>query len=412
MTAPTLAVGFVANPSSAILTGGAIRFFPYVYDSTAALQQWPYPITSWAWLFGNSVPTTFTTDGSGTNLIITTANLYFQAGDQVALTSTVSLPTGLSAYPTAIYYVKSVTSTAITISITQGGSAVTYSVGTGSGTFTAHPASSQPNPICYYRNFAAGTEWNTVVNITDSQGNTASLTRNNYVNLDIVANVPVPPNDGTYQAVSVLLYNATESALITRVPPNGTVLGFSNFYLMYPDIVNNLDKMGTATFSLLDTGNSTATDQSLNTTGTFVMIFSGQNLVFSGKIQTSSQSTQNGFSSTNAVILWNVTCESDYGKLLALNVPAAALDPNGYAIVDSPGDIARRILQPVAGIFGDWQGKICCEDIQIGFQLNSANNLQSAGDIYDKMETLRVQSTYDLRTRMDYLIFEYSTFTY
>ena len=115
--------------------------------------------------------------------------------------------------------------------------------------------------------------------------------------------------------------------------------------------------MGTATFSLLDTGNSTATDQSLNTTGTFVIIFPGQNLVFSGKIQTSSQSTQNGFSSTNAVILWNVTCESDYGKLLALNVPAAALDPNGYALVDSPGDIARRILHPVAGIFGDWRGK-------------------------------------------------------
>jgi hypothetical protein len=179
---------------------------------------------------------------------------------------------------------------------------------------------------------------------------------------------------------------------------------------MYPDVVNNLDKMGTATFSLLDVGTSTATDQSLNNTGTFVMIFAGQNLIFSGKIQTSNQSTQNGFSSSNAVILWNVTCESDYGKLLALNVPQAALDPNGYALIDAPGDIARRILQPVAGLFGDWRGLICCEDMQIGFQLNNANNLQSAGDIYDKMETLRVQSTYDLRTRMDYLLFEYSTY--
>jgi hypothetical protein len=50
--------------------------------------------------------------------------------------------------------------------------------------------------------------------------------------------------------------------------------------------------------------------------------------------------------------------------------------------------------------------------MQIGFQLNNANNLQSAGDIYDKMETLRVQSTYDLRTRMDYLLLEYSSFDY
>ena len=326
MTAPTLAVGFVANPAS-IVVGGEIRFFPYVYDSTGTDIQWPYPIVTWAWSFNSG-----------------------------EATSAVPNPTWTPAGSTGVYPVS--------------------------------------------------------VTVTDSQGNIATSTVTHCITIGTSVSVPVPPNDGTYQAISVLLYNETESALVTRVPPNGTVPGFSNFYLMYPDIVNNLDKMGTATFSLLDTGNSTATDQSLNTTGTFVMIFSGQNLVFSGKIQTSSQSTQNGFSSTNAVILWNVTCESDYGKLLALNVPAAALDPNGYALVDSPGDIARRILQPVAGIFGDWRGKICCEDIQIGFQLNSANNLQSAGDIYDKMETLRVQSTYDLRTRMDYLIFEYSTFTY
>ena len=163
MTAPTLAVGFVANPAS-IVVGGEIRFFPYVYDSTGTDIQWPYPIVTWAWSFNSG-----------------------------EATSAVPNPTWTPAGSTGVYPVS--------------------------------------------------------VTVTDSQGNIATSTVTHCITIGTSVSVPVPPNDGTYQAISVLLYNATESALITRVPPNGTVPGFSNFYLMYPDIVNNLDKMGTATFS-------------------------------------------------------------------------------------------------------------------------------------------------------------------
>ena len=406
---PTLAIGFKTNPSSTTAFSGAgIRFFPYIYDSTGVDQQWPYPITQWLWYFnvnGTAFPSSFTTDSGNHNLNTGAASVYYQPGDTILLYTAGTLPTGLA--QKTMYYVLTATSSAITISLTAGGSAVTYTNGTGSGTWYFSPGSTVPNPIWNVREGAGGCP--VTVTVTDSASNTATTIITNAVTIGTAPSGPA--NDGTYQAVSVFLYNGTQSTIVTRQPPAMTTTGFSNFYLMYPDVVNNLDKMGTATFSLLDVGNSTATDQSLNATGTFVMIFAGQNLIFSGKVQTSNQSTQNGFSSTNAVILWNVTCESDYGKLLAQNVPAAALDPNGYAIIDSPGDIARRILQPVSGLFGDWRGQICCEDIQIAFQLNNSNNLQSAGDIYDKLETLRTQSTYDLRSRMDYLLFQYSGYS-
>ena len=65
----------------------------------------------------------------------------------------------------------------ITISGTLGGSAVTYSVDTQwiRNVYGTTRQVLNQTQFVIYRNFAPqGTQWNTVVNITDSQGNAAS----------------------------------------------------------------------------------------------------------------------------------------------------------------------------------------------------------------------------------------------
>lgn len=188
---------------------------------------------------------------------------------------------------------------------------------------------------------AAYTTYNVTLVVTESDTHTSTARVNNFIAVDLAANVPAVAVDGTYQAISVLLWDDTNQMLVNRNPWAG-----SSYYLLKPVIKTSLDKIGTMTFSLLDAGSSTAGEKATVAEGINVIAIMGQTCIFSGLIRRVTQNSQTEFTSTTKVQLWDIECDSDLVKLKNLKVAAAALalTPEGETIIDSPGNIAQRIL--------------------------------------------------------------------
>ena len=214
-------------------------------------------------------------------------------------------------------------------------SIVTYDWDFGDG--TAHGTGS--TPIHAYPAVTTYTTYNVTLTVTDSDGNTATLTVNHFIATDLAANVPALPNDGTYQAISMLMTDGTNQMLVNRNPWAG-----SSYYLLTPKSVDSIDKIGTMTFSLLDVGNSTADEQALVAEGVSILVIMGVTATFSGVVRKVTQNTQSGFSSTSKIRQWDLECDSDLARLKNLKVSESALPTQGETIIDSPGNIALRIL--------------------------------------------------------------------
>jgi hypothetical protein len=277
---------------------------------------------------------------------------------------------------------------------------VTYDWDFGDG--TTHSA--KPTPIHAYPVVTVPTTYTVTLVVTDSNGGTATLAKTNYIRSDAVANVSAPPNDGTYPAISVLIYDDTTSMLVNRNPWTGCHL-----YLLYPKTVDSIDKIGTGTFSLLDVGDSSATEKALMAEKKFVVFILGKTIIFSGKIRRITQNTQSGFDTTTRVKLWDVECDSDLAKLQMVNIDSSVLQADGKPLYDTPGNIARKILKetsparPVIGV-------INCVDTKVVYQLNSTTVAEQAGNQYDHMMALMAQNNYDLRSRADFLLYNYTGF--
>ena len=140
-------------------------------------------------------------------------------------------------------------------------------------------------------------------------------------------------------AVSVLLTDGTNQMFVNRTPWQG-----SSYYLLKPVVGQTIDKIGTCTFSLLDVGNSTAAEKTLVVEGVSIVVLQGMSCVFSGIVRKVTQNTQNGFDGTNRIYQLDLECDSDLARLAKVKVAAAALPTKGQTIIDSPGNIARRIL--------------------------------------------------------------------
>ena len=297
--------------------------------------------------------------------------------------------------------------TAISRSILSGGSVRFFPVVTGntrpitgySWTFGDTGTSTDATPIHTYPTVSTLTSYNVSLAVTDASGATASHTENGFILSDSAANVPAIPTDGTYSKVSVFIYNATDEMMVNRNPTD-----ICSLYLLRPKIQNLIDKSSTTTFSILDVGNSTSTEKTLMVQGSYVIFIQGKTIVFSGMIRRVTQNLQNGFDASMKMKLWDIECDSDLTKLSSINVQASSLSSDGSPIRDTPGNIARRILDP--GSAWDWRGNICCNDTKITYNLNSAASEQVQSQ-YDHITTLRANTNYDLITRYDFDIYRY-----
>jgi PKD repeat protein len=209
--------------------------------------------------------------------------------------------------------------------------------------------SSTPTPIHVYPAVSTLNSYTVSLTVTDSDGNTATISYTDAVTSDDVANVPAIPTDGSFRAVSVFLFSSVNSVLINRNPwGSGNTYG-SIFYLLTPEITSSLDKIGTAKFSVLDTGQYIGTSyvdmqRDLLNEGVGVLIIQGKEVIFSGIIRRVTQNNQAGFSSTIKIKVFDIECDSDLARLKKESVSSSSLPTTGDTIIDSPANIFRRIM--------------------------------------------------------------------
>ena len=204
-------------------------------------------------------------------------------------------------------------------------------------------------PIHAYPTVAVYTSYNVTLTIIEVSGDTHALTVSKIISVDTLAHVPVIPNDGTFAAVSVVIYNDTDSMVVNRNPWGAVGASGCMFYLLTPVIQQSIDKIGVATFSILDIGTVGLNDYMLAQPGLLVegntvLIIIGKEAVFSGIIRRVSQNTQAGFSSTTKVQMFDIECDSDLARLKKQSVKSSALPTTGDIIIDSPANIFRRIM--------------------------------------------------------------------
>ena len=240
------------------------------------------------------------------------------------------------------------TFTAIPRSVLAGGSVRFFPVVSGNtvpitgydwdfGDGTAH--GTDATPIHAYPSVSSYTTYDVTLTVTDAAGGTATQTQTAFIAADAETNVPAFPTNGTYFPISVLMTDGTNQMLVNRNQWAG-----SAYSLFSPQSVDSIDKIGTFTFSLLDVGTATSAEQSLVAEGVSIVVIMGKACTFSGIVRRVTQNHQNGFTSTAKVKLWDLECDSDLARLKNVKVSAAALPTSGETIIDSPGNIAQRIL--------------------------------------------------------------------
>lgn len=248
------------------------------------------------------------------------------------------------------------------------------------------------NPVHDYPATAIPKTYTVSVTVTDASGATATQTYQNFITQNAEDNIDDPQNDGSLFEVSAMLYGTPGSMFVFRTPWDNCTL-----HMLNPIITASIDKIGTLTFSLLDVGNSTATERALMVEGTGVTFFQGKNAIFSGVVRRVAQNTQCGFEITTRVKLWDFECDSDLARLKKLRVNPNSYNADGDPYYDTPGNIVRAILAPEAGEF-DTRGVINCTDTKIVYKLNS-QEAEDSGSRYEHLMTLHGLTNYDLVTR-------------
>ncbi len=259
------------------------------------------------------------------------------------------------------------------------------------------------NPYHVFPTVTGASPYNVSVTIKDAAGGGGySTTVQWLVVQDVESAIDEPQNDGTYFAVSVLLYDdAGNSMLANRSPWTGCSMN-----LLSPKVALHLDKIGTATFSLLDVGTSTATERGLVSEGTNVLIYACNSIVFSGTVRRVTQDLQNGFTSTTRIKKWDLECDSDLARLTK---KSPIYVQYGKAINDTPGNIARAILAPTPNTW-DARGIINCTEGRILYNLSSSYTSEDPGSMYEHLLSIQSATNYDLMDRPDFLIYEFSAF--
>lgn len=259
--------------------------------------------------------------------------------------------------------------------------------------------STDATPIHQYPVVTTITKYTVTVTVTDSDGGSSYITEDDFITVDDPDNIPGVPKDGSYHKVSAYVYDDTNAMLVNR---NATAI--CHLFLQNPVVVNSIDKSPTCTFSLLDIGNSNATEKSLISEGKYVIIIQSNFIVFSGIIRRATSRTTGAYTAVGKIVFWDIECDSDLMRLSKTNVDPSVLAAGGEKINDTPGYLARRILMPPGGEYStpDWRGNICCNDTKIQYQLNSLTEAEQTQSQYDHIITLRTNTNYDMITRPEF----------
>ena len=394
-----ITVAFDSLPRTIYGTPGSTVNVRFVDQSTTTNGV----INAWRWWTNSEL--VFTTDSSGTNLLITNANLNFAVGDTVILNTNGTLPTGLNALSTA-YYVLTVTTTAITLSLTSGGMAVSYAVGTGSGQFMVGQGSNLQNPTLPFRNIGNNTI-SVSLSVNDS-GGTGYTTLTEATQIVTKVGTYSPPSQlSAYRNISIFVYerstqSSPKSTCICRGPTAACNFFFQNLWLE-----GAITKAGRATFDIVNGGNATANEIDLfesNSVGTYknVAVVAGYDVIWSGKITVATKELMSQPSSARQRAIYHCQADSDIYKFQDWNIVTPTT-----VIGQTPGQIVNDILIPNSGesnFAGGYRGGFI--DISgLPLQMTLANT-----DKYSLFNQLMATVDFDWRTRMETMTFRYTTF--
>jgi hypothetical protein len=272
------------------------------------------------------------------------------------------------------------------------------------------------NPVHTYPSTPSPTSWNVTLIACDSSGATCEFTINDFIASDDEENIPGLPTGGSFFKVCVIL----RKWFAPHTPVTFTILSRGGnienpMRLLKPVSTDEMDRIGTLRFSVLDIGTATQTQIGYLEEGVDVTFIVGYDVAFTGIIRRVTKNTQCGFSSTNRVNMWDIECDSDLARLRQSSIVTAALSAEGDSFRDTPGYLVRRVLTPDSGVYvpswGDHRGVISCIDMKVAYQLNSSTSAESAGSRYEHLDTIHNLTNYDLRSRGYYKVFRYDTIT-
>jgi len=375
------------------MSGQTIRCF----DKTAVSG-----ISKWYYLFKVVEDKVWTASAApSTHLNLADANLNFEVDQQVMIAG-VDLPLGLLEGPPTIYFVKTATSTYLELSVLKGGTAVSYS-DAGSGTFViSHAASSWEGGLIKPCPVTTTTNRNVQIHFYDSSITLNSLSKTALLRIYPAATAVTKPASTTiYGRVSIFVYDSTNATAINRMKTTN-----NNLYFQDLKVTGSMNKAGTASFKVYNSGGATATEKGLMVADKNVAIISGRNVIWSGKILKATQGKMSLFDTASPFMSWTIDCESDISKMKLQPVKAANLGTYNAPV----GYIINKLVENSAATDIDWRGVtetslISFEGPKIGYTITTA-------DMYDQFMNLANYNGYDWRTRNNWLKYQYGASKY
>jgi hypothetical protein len=367
---------FTTNPTG-IVSGQKVKCLD---QSTMSLET----IVGWEWHFYDLHTFTNTYPTNPTYLYISTASTFYTSGD------TVIVQGGTPPSPLVIgttYYIVTATPTYVTLSASSTLSPVITLTNAGSGTNTMQHISLVQNPIFTYPATATNVCQPMTESVTGSNGTGFSPYGAGQLFIVGSNTYTGKPLTKDYYNVSILLYNSTHMTLINRTPDANDSLVFTDLSCM-----GSINRSGTATFTVVDRGYSSANEVSLissiYTTPTNVAIIVGYNVIWSGTILRATQGQTTLQSTSNQVKIWNIECESCIAMMAKQNVTATGV------LVAPAGSIVKSIVNN--GVTGDIQWIDAYHSI-LSFAGPKISYTTTTKDMYSQFQALAKVTGFDWR---------------
>jgi hypothetical protein len=218
-----------------------------------------------------------------------------------------------------------------------------------------------------------------------------------------------PTRNSKWKRASVFVYENTttspKSILLNRTPTAATTMFFTDLV-----ITGAVNRAGAAKFTVVNTGSGSTAEwslfddsvvaESLATKQKFVAIIVGSDVVWTGKILRSTNTTQATYYTTSSrLTVWEVECESDIGKMKLSSVTP----PTPATITGSVGEIVSSLVDLSSG-GTDWTGLIAgATPIYMSVISNEGAPLTykiSDSDRYSQFMALAKLSGFEWRTRL------------
>ena len=260
------------------------------------------------------------------------------------------------------------------------------------------PSASAQNPVLTVPAIASAATFTVSLQVTTSAGVSSSTTTKT-VNQQS-ATITKPLASDNFKNISIFVYSppVPSSVPSTVTTPCATVLNrvrSPNNNLFFSDFqcVGSIDKAGTLSFTAVDVGLGTATEDWLvSTAGSYVVVVVGYSVIWSGQILRAVDNVTQTYGGSTNYHQWAVECESDIGKMKTQTVKNPGL------VTGSTGAIVSALVINAQSTDIKWNGAV--EPSIISREGNQISYTITSGDMYDQFITLANNSGFDWRTRM------------